>query len=187
MKDNFQQRKKDILSKKDKSSKGKWDKKIKKLCDEINKLENYYTTSSCSGRIVIMYDKEKKQSGLFLKVYHDEIKYKKLKNDLNKINSAELLKFKQESPILHIHCRTLKDARALLRRAQLAGWKKSGIISSGERIILELCGTEKLEFFIMNKGRILVNHPFLELIVKRCNENLKSGWLKIEKLQNSLK
>jgi len=186
MNNNFIQRKKAILSKKDKSSKGKWDKKIKKLCDKINKLDNYYTTSSCSGRIVIMYDRQKKQSGLFLKVYHEEIKYKKLKNDLNKINCVELLKFKQEPPILHVHCKTLKDAQILLRKAQLSGWKKSGIISSGSRVILELCGTEKLEFFIMNKGCILVKHPFLELIVKRCNENLKSGWLKIEKLKKLL-
>ena len=186
MKDNFNQRKKDILSKKDKSSKGKWDKKIKKLCDKINKSKEYYTTSSCSGRVVIMYDKKKKQGGLFVNVYHDLINYKKLLNDLNKINCVELLKFKQEPPILHVHCKTLKDAQKLLRKAQLAGWKKSGIISSGSRVIVELCGTEKLEFFVMNKGCILVNHPFLELIAKRCNENLKSGWAKIEKLRKSL-
>lgn len=187
MKGNFEQRKKDILSKKDKSSKGKWDKKIKKLCDKINKLENYYTTSSCSGRVVILYDKKKKQSGLFVKVYHELIDYKKLLSVLNKINCVDLLKFKQEPPILHIHCRNLKDAQVLLRKAQLAGWKKSGIISSGSRVIVELNGTEKLEFFVMNKGCILVNHPFLELISKRCNENLRSGWEKIEKLQKSLK
>jgi len=184
--DNFNQRKKDILSKVDKSSIGEWDKKIKKLCDKINKLDNYYTTSSCSGRVVIMLDKKQKKPGLFLKVYHDKIKFKQLKDDLNKMGRVELIKFKQEPPILHVHCKTLKDAQILLKKAQLAGWKKSGIISSGKRFILELNGTERLEFLIMNKGFILVNNQYLELVVKRCNSNLRNGWLKIKKLQDSI-
>ena len=69
--DYFLQRKKSILSKPDKSSKKSWDKKIIKLCDKINLSENYYTTSSCSGRIVLMQDQEKKEHDLFLKGYHD--------------------------------------------------------------------------------------------------------------------
>jgi len=186
MKDTFLQRKKDILKKIDKSSKGKWDKQIKKLCDKINKLNNYYTTSSCSGRVVVMLDKKQKDKGLFLHVYHDLINFEKLKKDLEKISHNKLVKFKQEPPILHIHCRTLKDARFLLRKAQLAGWKKSGIISSGERFILEINGTDRLEFLIMNQGMILVDDAFLELIVKRCNENLKDGWDTIDKLRKSL-
>ena len=186
MKDTFQQRKKDILKKIDKSSKQSWDKKIKKLCDKINKLDNYYTTSSCSGRVVVMLDKKQKKSGLFLNVYHDIIKFKKFKNDLDKLGRVELVKFKQEPPILHVHCKSLKDAQILLRKAQLSGWKKSGIISSGKRFILELNGTDRLEFLLMNKGMILVDNAYLELIVKRCNENLKSGWEKIEKLRKSL-
>ncbi len=58
--DRFQQRKKDILSKRDKSYKGNWDKHIKNLCDKINLSRNYCTTSSCSGRVVLMIDQEKK-------------------------------------------------------------------------------------------------------------------------------
>ena len=186
MKNNFLQRKKDILSKLDKSSKGKWDKQIKNLCDKINKLDNYYTTSSCSGRVVVMLDKKQKQSRLFIHVYHDLIDFNKLKRDLEKISHNKLVKFKQEPPILHVHCESLKDAQNLLRKAQLSGWKKSGIISSGERFILEINGTNRLEFLIINQGRILVDNAFLELIVKRCNENLENGWLKIDKLRKSL-
>ncbi len=183
---NFLQRKKDILSKLDKSSKKSWDKQIKKLCDKINKLDNYYTTSSCSGRVVVMLDKKQKESGLFIHVYHDLINFNKLKKDLEKISHNKLIKFKQEPPILHVHCNSLKDAQILLRKAQLSGWKKSGIISSGQRFILEINGTDRLEFLIMNQGVILVDNAYLELIVKRCNENLENGWLKIDKLRKSL-
>ena len=182
---NFLQRKKDILSKLDKSSKGGWDKRISPLCENINKSKNYYTTSSCSGRVVVMVDDKKKKGNLFINIYHDLINLKKFLKDVNKISKKELIKFKQEPPILHIHCSTLKDAQILLRKAQLAGWKKSGIISSGNRIILELNGTDRIEFLLMHKGKILVDEGYLGLIVKRCNENLKSGWSKIEKLRKS--
>jgi len=47
----FQQRKKDVLRKNDKSGIGSWDEKILELCEKINSLDNYYTTSSCSGML----------------------------------------------------------------------------------------------------------------------------------------
>ena len=85
---NFQKRKQDVLSKLDKSSKQSWDEKILKLCEKINSLENYYTTSSCAGRVVIMIDKLKKESGLFLKVYHDLISLSQLRKDLDRISCS---------------------------------------------------------------------------------------------------
>ena len=45
MVDSFNQRKQDMLSKKDKSTIGGWDEKIVELCEKINSLENYYTTN----------------------------------------------------------------------------------------------------------------------------------------------
>ena len=45
--------KKNFLTKKDKSNKGKIDKPILKLIETINKKEDYFTTSSCSGRTTV--------------------------------------------------------------------------------------------------------------------------------------
>ena len=181
--DNFFQRKKDVLSKIDKSFKGSWDKKIIKLCEKINSLDNYYTTSSCSGRVVIMIDQEKKERDLFLKVYHDKISFKDLKENLKKIDLTDLIKFKQAPPIIHVVCENFVSVKDLLRKAQLSGWKKSGIISSGERFILELNSTEKLEFPIIRAKKILVDNEFLKIVLKKANDNLKKGWEKIEKLR----
>ena len=188
--DNFSQRKKSVLSKIDKSSIGKWDEKIVKLCNKINELRNYYTTSSCSGRIVIMFDRDKKQKDLFLKNYHSLINLEELKKYLQKILSSykdELIKFKQEPPILHVACKRIDDSKKLLRKAQLTGWKKSGIISSNGRSILELNSTERLEFPIINNGRVLVNDEFLKILVKKANKNFERFWKKIEKLENLIK
>jgi len=211
---NFDKRKKDILSKKDKSFIGEWDEKIKPLCDKINKKKNYYTTSSCAGRIVLVKDQEKKQPGVFEAVFHDIINFKSFWKKLSEIASpcseivkkvvnnkgpskfgvtvnklgkiprrGQNVKFKQEPCILHVACKDFKDAEGLLKKAQLAGWKRSGIIASGKRFIVEIGGTDKLEFPLMQNGKLVVNDSFLKLVVKKSNENLKKSWLKIDKLK----
>ncbi len=181
--DYFNQRKESILNKQDKSFKGNWDKKIVNLCKKINLKNNYYTTSSCSGRVVLMFDKEEKKNNLFIQIYHDLINFKQLKRDLNKIESDSLIKFKQEPCILHIACKSLEDAKFILGKARFVGLKRSGIIATEKRFIVELLSTEKLEFPIINKGKILVDDYFLKLIIKKSNFNLKKSWEKIDKLE----
>ena len=87
---NFNQRKKDVLSRKDKSFKGKWDEKIGDLCEKINSLENYYTTSSCAGRIVLIFDRDKKEFGLFVRVYHDLISFEELKLPIESLTKESM-------------------------------------------------------------------------------------------------
>lgn len=196
MKNIFLQQKKEILSKKDKSSKRSWDEKIVKLCKKINSLENYFTTSSCSGRIVLMIEQDKKANNLFLKVYHELICLEKLKKDLEEVNTLRAypetfsqkmftkgIKFKMEPCILHVACKNLEYAQELLDKAKLSGWKKSGIISSKKRFVIELNSTEKLEFPIIKDDKILVDDAFLKLIVKEADKKLKRTWEKIERLE----
>ncbi len=228
LKNNFQQRKKDVLSRMDKSSKGEWDEKIAGLCDKINSLENYYTTSSCAGRAVLIVEKDKKEHGLFVKVYHDLISLEGLKKDLDeavsknespqaytqkghnqrsrepsvegenlragpepsrswrkfstKISTRGIIKFKMEPCALHVACESLEDAQKLYDKAKLAGWKRSGIIASRSRFMVELNSTEKLEFPIIQKNKILVDNEFLNLIVEESNRKLEKSWEKIGKL-----
>ncbi len=185
--DMFKKRKKDILSKKDKSFRGKWDEKVLSLCNKINSQENYYTTSSCSGRVVIMIDEDKKGSGLFLKIYHDKINLKELEEvikELSKKHSKKKIKFKQEPCALNVVCRSFEDAVDLIDSARNAGWKKVGLISFKKRFVIGLNSTERLEFPVIDKGNILVDSDFLKLIVKDSNKKLKMSWDKIKKLEN---
>ena len=199
--DIFLQRKKDVLSKKDKSSKARqsllldrpsvanpkqgWDKKIKDLCKKINSLDNYYTTSSCSGRIVLMVNQDKKESDLFFNVYHDLIFFNLIKKNIEDIlkKSKKSIKFKLEPCALHVACRTLEDAQNFYDNVKLAGWKKFGVISFKHRFIVELNSTERLEFPIINEGKVLVDDEFLKIIVNESNKKLKKSWEKIKKLQ----
>jgi len=181
--DGFQQRKKDALSKADKSSKGDWDKKIKKLCDKINWFDEYFTTSSCSGRIMIIKDTNKKSPGLFEFVSHDAVSLPEL---IDKVPNKGDFKFKQEPPILHVACRDMASCKRLLKKVQSAGWKRSGIISIARIAVLEIIGTDKIEFPLVKKGKLLVDEDFLKEVLDKSNENLQKNWDKINKLTESL-
>jgi tRNA wybutosine-synthesizing protein 3 len=171
----FEQRKKDILSKEDKSNIGGWDKHIWELCNKINSLDNYYTTSSCSGRIMIIVDQDKKSPNLFEFVSHNQIKELKIPREGDH-------KFKQEPPILHIACKDTNSAKIILNKIRDAGWKRAGIISLGKNIIIEVLGTDKIEFPLVKNGKLLVDEDFLELVIEKSNKNLQKGWDKINQL-----
>lgn len=184
LRDRFLQRKIAVLSKSDKSSIGEWDKKIKTLCDKINKLDNFYTTSSCSGRVILMIQQDKKENDLFLKVWHEKISFNELKRELNNfVKLKNIIKFKLEPPIIHIACRDMKKATEMLEKAKYIGFKRSGLLTFGKNIILELNTSERMEFPIINGGKILVNDEFLRLIVNMSNQKMEKWWEKIKKLE----
>jgi len=183
----FEKRKKDFLSKKDKSSIGSWDKPILNLCKKINKKKDYYTLSSCSGRIVLIKNIIEKQPGLFIIREHKPITFTKLKKALADYNERHGVIYKQEPCILHVACKNLEKARELLVKAQQAGWKQSGIIALGSnRIVVELRSTEYISFPIIDKGKLLVDNDFLKILVKESNSRLKRTWQKIKNLENKL-
>lgn len=181
----FEKRKFDCLGKDDKSSIGSWDKPILDLCNKINSKNNLYTLSSCSGRIVLIKNIDKKTHDLFVLRTHDKITFAQLKKSLQNYNGKEGLVFKQEPPILHICCKSLEDAEQLLNKARLAGWKNSGIMSLSGRIVLELRSTESLALPIFNKT-LLVEDDFLKILVKEANKKLEKSWEKINNLEKSV-
>lgn len=184
--DQFTKRKNDCLKKDDKSSIGSWDKPIVKLCERINKLENYYTLSSCSGRVVLIKDIDKKEAGMFIFRSHEKIKLSNLKKELENYKGKENLIFKMEPVILHIACRELSDADKMLVIARQCGWKNSGIMSFADsRIVLELRSTESIALPIFYK-KLLVDEDYLAILVKESNKKLEKTWEKIEKLEKSL-
>jgi len=185
--DMFLRRKKDILKKEDKSFKGDVDEKIRNLCDKINSLADCYTTSSCSGRVVLMIDEDEKKKGLMLKLYHDLISFSELKKDLNEIiKTGKNIRFKMEPCALHVACKNFEDAQKICERARFVGWRRTGIISSERRFVIEMNSTEKMDFPITKMGKILVDDNFLKIIVEDANKKLKKCWEKIEKLEKEI-
>ena len=187
--DMFTKEKKDFLSKKDKSKKGSIDKDIIPLVDEINSKNDYYTTSSCAGRIVLLEMKSRKKNEcdwIFAK--HDKITFKEIndslkkysiktdsnngqfnKNKLNKKNNYQIW-FKQQPLILHVACKDLDAAKKLLEIARKI-FRRAGIIAITEKkATIEIIGSEHLET-VVKDGNFVVDEKYLRQLVKYANRN----------------
>lgn len=183
----FEKEKKDFLDKADKSRKKGIDRKIAKLVNHINSLDNYYTSSSCSGRIVLI-EKElgEKKSAKIIFASHDAANHDNIKSHLKKIDKKPIW-FKQESAILHICCKSVEDARMLIQAARDSGLKRAGIISIGHKIIVEIIGTENIETIVADKGSMLVEDSYLKRLASEGNKKLESNLKTLARFYNSLK
>ena len=185
--DRFIQRKNAVLSKTDRSSVGEWDNKIQKLCEKINKTSDFYTTSSCSGRVILMISKDKKGKDLFLKIWHDKVYFDDFKEFLNGfLNKKEIIKFKLEPPILHVACRDLKRATEILEKAKFLGFKRSSVLTFDRNIVVEINSSERFEFPVIKNDKMLVDDEFLKLVLEMSNYKMERGWEKIKRLEKAI-
>ncbi len=183
---NFDNFKRDCLARADKSKKKSIDLKIKPLIDFINSLPNYCTTSSCSGRILVIEKRSyKKQESKWLFVSHKPTSFLDIKKALQKTSGD--VWFKQESFILHICCRTLEDAKNILGASRDIGIKRAGIISLGSKIMVEVIGTEAIEALIAKGGKLLVDDNYLRILTEEANKKLERNSKRIELFYNEIK
>jgi len=180
---NFQEQKKKQLERKDASSIGGWDPKIKGLCEKLNKNKKYYTTSSCAGRIILLKGEMGKEPNKFLFRTHKKTSFSELKKALDDVEYEGLVEFKQSPCILHVACVDLESSQELVNNAKLSGWKKSGIMNTKKRFIVELQSTEHLAFPIMNKQEVLIDDKLLKLVVQQSNMRLERVLDKIDRLK----
>ena len=192
----FDKQKQDVLKKlkgPDKSKKGSVDSDILSLITKINKLDNYYTTSSCSGRIMLM-DKGSKRKDLvkWLLSSHSTITVKQFNDVFNEnyLNSEDfknaVVWFMEEPAILHICCRDLDSAKKLLDLVKKVPFKRSGIFSFSKRIIVEILDTEKMETLVAKNNKLYTHGEYVEVIVDEANSKLKNTKAKLKKFESQI-
>jgi len=179
----FDNDKKMHLEKDDKSIKGNIDEHIAALCNIINSKKNFYTTSSCSGRIAIyrLPDSGKKNETEWLFITHDEATLTEIMKHLENLPEEDVW-FRFEPLIIHVAARTLDDAAMLLKLVQSVGMKRAGIIAVGERYVLEIIGTERIDTVIAKQGDLLVDEGYLQVLVEDANSKMVKNWNNIMKL-----
>jgi len=176
----FENQKKTFLAKLDKSKKGDIDKDIILLINKVNKSKNYYTTSSCSGRIVLLAKElGKKKGSRWLFSSHEKINFKEIKKSLEKIPKQDVY-FRFEPLILHAAAKTIEDAQRLINLARDLGFKRTGIQSTKNRIIIEIASTEILATIISRKGKLLIEEDYLKVLVEEANKRLDRTKKKIK-------
>ena len=213
----FAKEKKDFLRKKDKSKKGSIDKDINPLVNEINSKDDYYTTSSCAGRIVLLEMKSRKKNEcnwIFTK--HDKVKFDEINNALNgysindnsngaKNNSEKFNKLKSNVKIKNP--KNIKNYEICLKQQPLILhvacrnmdaakrfldisrrlFKKAGIIGLTERRITVEIIGSEHLETIVKDKNFAVDGEYLKELVKYANRNFGENKNKTDKFSKLIK
>ncbi|MFH1588328.1 MAG: hypothetical protein ABIA76_03265 [Candidatus Diapherotrites archaeon] len=164
-------------------SQGKIDFQMQELCEFISKTRNYFTSSHCSGRIMLLKSgmEEEKKEGAFYRKWHRKIKFKELIEAIN--STQENLWLKMDAFILHIGCRTIKGAEKLLELKDKSGIKRGGIIVLQEgKILFEFLGTQKMSLPVKQGKKLLVSEKYIKTIAEIANKKLEKNFMQIERM-----
>ena len=184
----FLEGKKSALGKLQKAQiEGKVDEGVQLLLSIINESDDYYTTSSCYGRIVLLEIPNigDKKAAKFLGKWHRTIVVDELFDAAKKAKRGQIWLLSQ-SPIIHIATKTNESADRLLKTAIACGFKNSGIKSLGKKIVVEVCSTERLDTPVGKDGALFCNKEHLELLTNISNEILKKSTQKLKKFEKNL-
>jgi len=169
------------------------DQEVEEVLQKINVLEDFFTTSSCSGRIALISLPEigAKREARFIGKWHRPVKKEEV---LEAISSAKSSRngdvwFIAQSPIVHVACRTLEKATALLRIAIESGFKYSGIKAIAKhngRVIVEIMSTERMDVPLASDDRMLCSEAHLDFILAKANIMLNRGKEKLKRFSMRL-
>lgn len=165
------------------------DEDIYELLTLFNSFPQYYTLSSCSGRIQIIQAKNpsKRKDLVSIAKFHSKITLEDLSGAINKIKGSNAW-ISLQPPIIHVACRTLEDALKLIKIARASGFKHSGIQAKNpDRYVVELNCSGRLDIPLKYNDKLLINLNELNSIVEMLNEHLEEVKSRISKLYISLK
>ncbi len=166
----------------------KVDRDIIVLLDKINALDNYFTTSSCSGRISVMEMPHfgDKLNSVWLGKWHREVTVEEVLEAIGKHRSGQLW-FLVRSPILHVAARTMEDAVKLLNLSIGLGFKYSNIKSvSHKKLLVEIRSTERMDVPLGEDGELWVSEEYIGRIVSLANAQMRRFKGKLKRLEEEI-
>ncbi len=169
-------------------SENKVDQGILSLLDIINESDNYYTSSSCFGRIVLLEIPiiGDKKEAKFLGKWHRKINAEEIPSAVKNAETGQIW-FLSQPPIIHIVAKTNNAAEKILKTAIASSFKNSGLKSLGKKIVIEVCSTERLDAPVGKDGFLFCSKDHLELLVNISNEIMKKSTLKLQKFEEKLR
>ncbi|XP_023574038.1 tRNA wybutosine-synthesizing protein 3 homolog isoform X3 [Octodon degus] len=173
------------LSKADLSRKGSVDEDVVDLVRLLNAREQFFTTSSCAGRILLLDGgingfEVQKQNCCWLLVTHKPCVKEDVMAALKKASGDAVLKF--EPLVLHVQCRQLQDAQLLHAVAVDSGFRNSGItVGKKGKTILAVRSTHGLEVPLSHKGKLMVTEEYIDFLLNTANQKLEENKKRIER------
>ncbi len=171
------------------------DEDIIPLLDVMNKIPFIYTTSSCSGRIMLIdisYS-QRKEDSIRLVRWHRTIDFQEFWNIVKEYTPRGVLWLKQEAFIVAFAVPSIEWASYLIRLARLFGFKESGIRSinlATNHIFMDISSTEKLHTPISShENGLLITEQYGRYLVEKANSLLirtKNRLKLLEKIMHKL-
>ena len=178
-----------------KAMKGLADAKAKKLVDEdampfvdeINEKDDYFTSSSCYGRIYLIdLPSRKKNESLFIEKHHRPVTFTEMKRGLDEHDGK--IWFRQEAFILHISCRDVESARKALEAKTRAGIKRGGIFNIKDgRVQIEIEGTQKIDCPVKDGKKMLVSDEYFNYLIELANDKIENNIKDWERLRSEFR
>jgi len=168
---------------------GYFDVDILDLVKKINEYQDMYTTSSCSGRIILIRSSQpwKKDESSILGKWHNGVEIRELLELLKRYGKSSNIWLILQSPIVHVVCRNVELAVRLIRLARSCGFRYSSIIShSSYGYVAEIMSSERLDIPVVLNGSRIINDEKLEEVVNYLNERLRNSKKRIERLRSTL-
>ncbi|XP_074545064.1 tRNA wybutosine-synthesizing protein 3 homolog [Halichoeres trimaculatus] len=178
------------LGKLDHSKKSSVDEDIQHVVSLLNGCEQFFTTSSCSGRVILVdgvpqSSGVQKQDCVWLFVSHQKCKSEELVSGLSRSSADAVLKF--EPFVLHVQCRELKDAQLLHAVAVNSGFRNSGLtVGRTGKILMAVRSTHGLEVPLSRNGLLLVDHEYIKFLAQIANEKMEENLRRIERFYQNL-
>lgn len=168
---------------------GKVDDRMIPLVEFIFSKPDYFTTTTCSGRILLLNldSKELKKPDSFFAKWHEIPEFKEVWKALNKKSSQDLW-FKQEPFVMVVGTSSIENAKKIMVICRNNGVKKAGIMACEEgRFLIEIMGSHYISFLAKQDSKILVEKEFLEKQFETACKKLKMNWQMLDKLEKALR
>ncbi|XP_047378762.1 tRNA wybutosine-synthesizing protein 3 homolog isoform X1 [Sciurus carolinensis] len=186
----FRRWKAQCLSKADLSRKGSVDEDVVEIVQLLNAQEQFFTTSSCAGRILLLDGGinglgVQKQNCCWLLVTHIPCIKDDVMVALKKANGDAVFKF--EPFVLHVQCQQLQDAQMLHSVAIDSGFRNSGItVGKRGKTMLAVRSTHGLEVPLSHKGKLMVTEEYIDFLLNIANQKMEENKKRIERFFNCL-
>ncbi|KAI4311988.1 hypothetical protein MLD38_036848 [Melastoma candidum] len=183
----------------DKSPKGTIDAPIISLLEAINRHPDYFTTSSCSGRISVFSHptaspaedaKKKARGGTWLFLSHDPVADAEEVVSLlfpprDRTECDLVLRF--EPLIVAVECRDVESAQRLVSIAISCGFRESGITSVGvKRVIVAIRCSIRMEVPLGRSSKVVVTEDYVRYLVSVANEKMEANRKRTDGLLEAL-
>ena len=180
-------RDKAISSLKDAIESKEVDERIIPIVEKINAINDFFTTSSCSGRIVLLELPSfgKKRKAKFLGKWHGKVNIEEIKKVLKEKKEKELW-FLVQSPIFHIATISMKNAKKLLNIAIQSGFKYSSIKAVNGKIVVEILTAERLDAPLVIKDEMFVGDEYIKTLIDIANKMIGKMNIKLKRLEKNL-